>query len=93
VTRFAKLIASIRNNPKDVHFDDACIVAEELGFKFKGHGGGTSHTAFSRPGERQLLNFQRVKGGKIPPYQAKQLIAMMEKYLDGFDTTETKPDE
>ena len=38
-----------------------------------------AHWAFARPGEWTLLNFQD-RNGKIPTYQAKQLIAMIEKY-------------
>jgi hypothetical protein len=37
------------------------------------------HTALSRPGEPTALNFQNRKG-KIPSYQAHQLIAMIDKY-------------
>ncbi len=72
-----KLLAAIRNNPKDVRFVDACRVAEWLGFVHK--GGKGSHWAFSRPGERVALNFQN-RDGTIKPYQARQLIAMMDKY-------------
>jgi hypothetical protein len=78
VTKRAKLFASIRNNPKDVRFDDACHVAEMLGFAAK--GGKGAHRAYLRPGERQGLNFQRQRNGTILEYQAKQLIAMMQKY-------------
>jgi hypothetical protein len=73
-----KLIASVRENPKDVRFDDACKIAGWLGFR---RGGKGSHRAFSRPGERTGLNFQN-RGGKIPLYQAKQLIEMIDKYED-----------
>jgi nitrous oxide reductase accessory protein NosL len=73
----AKLLAAIRNNPKDVRFADACKAAEWIGFK--GKGGKGSHRAFSRPGEPVALNFQNRKG-KIPTYQAKQLIEMIDKY-------------
>jgi hypothetical protein len=75
----AKLIAQIRNNPKDVRFEDACKVAKELGFVCK--GGAGSHHAYSRSGEPTGLNFQNHKG-KIPPYQARQLIEMIDKYED-----------
>lgn len=76
----AKLIAAIRNNPKDVRFDDACKVARWLGFTGEGVSG--SHHTFARPGEEAGLNFQPRKDGKVPPYQAKQLIAMIDKYED-----------
>jgi hypothetical protein len=79
VSQWRKLIERIKENPKDVRFDDACKVAERLGFSSKAQKG--SHHAFARPGERTLLNFQD-RNGKIPPYQAEQLIDMIEKYGD-----------
>jgi len=72
-----KLIAAILASPKAVRFDDACKAAELLGFVHK--GGKGSHRAFARPGEPELLNFQN-RAGTIPPYQARQLIAMIERY-------------
>ena len=72
-----KLFAAIRNNPRDVRFRDACKAAEWLGFTAK--GGKGSHHAYQRPGEPIGLNFQNHQG-KIKPYQARQLIAMIEKY-------------
>ena len=77
----AKLLAAIRNNPRNVRFDDACKVAEWLGFVAKSRS-GTSHVVFARPGEPFALNFQRRPGGIIVPYQARQLIDMMDKYED-----------
>jgi hypothetical protein len=77
VSSRAKLLAAICNNPKDVRFNDACKVASWLGFTWK--GGKGRHRAFQRPGEPGGLNFQNHKG-KIPTYQARQLIAMIEKY-------------
>ena len=74
-----KLIAAIRNNPKDVRFEDACRVAQWLGFTSE--SGRGSHRAFARTGEPDGLNFQN-RNGKIPPYQARQLIAMIDKYED-----------
>jgi hypothetical protein len=73
----AKLVDAIRNNPQDVRFDDACKVAEDIGFVHK--GGQGSHRAFAKSGEPAQLNFQN-KNGKIPTYQAKQLIAMLDKH-------------
>jgi hypothetical protein len=80
VSKSAKLIEAIRRNPKDVRFDDACKVAEWLGFTAK--GGAGSHNAFARPGEPMQLNFQNCRG-KITAYQARQLIDMIEIYWDG----------
>lgn len=72
----AKLHTAIRNNPRDVRFADACRAAESIGFTLRVRG---SHHTFSRSGEEFILNFQN-RHGKIPPYQARQLIDMLDKY-------------
>lgn len=77
MNRLARLLEAISANPKGVRFGDACKAAQALGFVHK--GGAGSHRAFARPGETMLLNFQN-RNGFIPPYQARQLIAMIEKY-------------
>ncbi|MGH6635789.1 MAG: type II toxin-antitoxin system HicA family toxin [Gammaproteobacteria bacterium] len=77
MTKREKLFAAIRNNPRAVRFEDACRAAEGLGFIHK--GGGGSHMVFARSGEPMVLNFQS-KNGYIYPYQARQLIEMMNKY-------------
>ncbi len=73
-----KLLRALRSNPRDVRLADACKVAELLGFQEK--GGKGQHRVFARPGEPTILNFQDRGDGKIPTYQAKQLIAMLDKY-------------
>ena len=75
----AKLLRAIMASPKQVRFDDACKAARLLGFAHK--GGAGSHVAFARMDEPVGLNFQN-RGGFIPPYQARQLAAMIEKYGD-----------
>jgi hypothetical protein len=83
-----KLIASIRENAKNVRYADACKVAEWLGFDAKGQSG--DHNAFAKSGEIELLNFQNRKG-MIKPYQARQLIKMIDKYwAPDKDKTESK---
>lgn len=77
--KLSKLLSGIVNNPRSVRFADACKAAEALGFLHK--GGSGSHRAFARSGEPVLLNFQN-RDGCIPVYQARQLIAMIEKYGD-----------
>jgi CHASE1-domain containing sensor protein len=78
----AKLLAAIRNNPKDVRFADACKAARWLGFV--GRAAKGDHHVFQRPGEATALNFQNRKG-RIKPYQARQLIEMMNKYESPTD--------
>lgn len=80
--RRQKLVQSVRDNPKDVRFDTACAVAEVIGFLHK--GGSGDHRTFARPNEPVLLNFQN-RNGRIKPYQAKQLVVMIDKYWDGSD--------
>lgn len=75
-----RLFSDICNSPKNVRLADACKAAEKLGFKGRAQSG--SHHGFSKTGEMTGLNFQDSGGGKIPPYQAKQLIQMIEKYWD-----------
>jgi nitrous oxide reductase accessory protein NosL len=77
MTKRDKLFVALLNNPKDCRFEDACKMAELLGFAYK--GGKGSHRAFARAGEREALNFQN-RNGRIAEYQARQLIAMFEKY-------------
>ncbi len=74
-----KLVEGLRNNPKDVRFQDACKIAEMLGFTCG--GGQGSHRAYQRPGEPSGLNFQD-RNGRIKPYQARQLLEMVDKYWE-----------
>ena len=76
-------------HPKNVRLADACKAAEKLGFTGRTSGG---HHAFSKTGEVSGLNFQNTGGGKIPPYQAKQLIGMIEKYWN-FEADRLKTQE
>ena len=82
MTKREKLVATIRANPKSVRFEDACKVAEWLGFTHK--GGQGSHRAFARVDEPDLLTLQN-RNGCVPPYQARQLIRMIDKYGAGND--------
>ena len=82
MVRAAKLFEGILANPKGVRFEDACRAARLLGFVHE--GGRGSHRVFKRKGEPMQLNFQN-RDGRIPPYQARQLARMIEKY--GGSTT------
>lgn len=77
MTRREKLLAAIRANPKGVRFADACKAAATVGFVRA--GGKGSHTVYAKTGEPTILNFQN-RNGYIPPYQARQLIDMLDKY-------------
>lgn len=75
----ARLLAAIVGNPKQVKFGDACKAATLLGFERK--GGVGSHFTYARDRGPLLLNFQN-RRGYIPPCQARQLAAMIDKYGD-----------
>ena len=77
MAREVKLLAAIRANPRSVRFKDACRAARLLGLVHE--GGKGSHRVFKRKGEPVQLNFQD-RDGYIPPYQARQLGRMVEKY-------------
>ena len=77
MTKREKQLTSLRNNPKSVRFEEACEIAEWLGFSHQ--GGKGSHRTYGRTDEPLLLNFQN-RDGYILPYQAKQLLEMVNKY-------------
>ena len=72
-----KRILAIRRNLKAVRFEEACWAAESI--KFVKKGGEGSHRVYARPGAPMILNFQN-RQGLIAEYQARQLIAMLDKY-------------
>jgi hypothetical protein len=72
-----KLLSRLQNSLNDVRFEEACKIAEWIGFKRK--GGKGSHCTYAHEGENLLLNFQN-RNSFIKPYQARQLLEMVEKY-------------
>ena len=82
MTKQDKLLASLRNHPKSVRFEDACRIAEKLGFTHQ--GGKGSHRTYGRQDEPLLLNFQN-RDGFVLFYQAKQLLMMVDKYASLSD--------
>ena len=81
MSKKAKLIARIQANPAGVRYEDACKVAEWLGFKAK--GGKGSHTVFVHT-SGMMLNFQNRKGC-ILAYQADQLIKAIAQFADDIE--------
>ena len=69
--------AEIKNNQKNVLFNNMCNIAEAFGFRFR--GGKGSYRIYVKEGVVELLNFQNVNG-KAKPYQVKQFIKIIEKY-------------
>ncbi len=72
-----RLLDELKKNPKNVRFKRLCKIAEIFGFKYRRSKG--SHRIYVRIGIKEMLNFQNVEG-KAKPYQARQLIKIVEKY-------------
>ena len=72
-----EIYQKLKDNPKNVRFEELCRAAELFGFEFR--GGKGSHRIFVKEGIREMLNFQEVKG-KAKPYQVRQFIKIIERY-------------
>ncbi|MDP2100325.1 MAG: hypothetical protein U1D70_03125 [Methylobacter sp.] len=77
MTKHDKLLQSVFNATVSIRFEDACKVADLIGFSQK--GGQGSHSVYGRDDEIKLLNFQN-RNGTITPYQLRQLRDMVKKY-------------
>jgi predicted RNA binding protein YcfA (HicA-like mRNA interferase family) len=77
MSKHDKLLQLVFNVTASMRFDDACKIAELIGFSRK--GGQGPHVVYSRDDETTLLNFQN-RNGMIKPYQIRQLRDMVEKY-------------
>jgi hypothetical protein len=76
MTKHEKLLQSVFS-VTTLRFDEACKIAELIGFSRK--GGQGSHVVYGREDEKTLLNFQN-RNGMIKPYQVRQLRDMVKKY-------------
>jgi len=72
-----EIYQKLKEQQKNVRFEELCRAAELFGFEFR--GGKGSHRIFVKDGVREMLNFQEVKG-KAKPYQVKQFIKIIESY-------------
>ena len=77
MSKLKKLSDKVRNNPKNVRFDEICKLAEAFGFKYK--GGKGSHVVYSKKGIPDIVNFQNVNG-MAKPYQVRQFLKIVEEY-------------
>ena len=77
-----KLLESARHAPNNVRVNDACRLAELVGFERKRQVG--SHIRFKHPGIRDnnacAITISARKDGKVPNYQIKQLLGIIEDY-------------
>ncbi|HEY3760430.1 MAG TPA: type II toxin-antitoxin system HicA family toxin [Verrucomicrobiae bacterium] len=72
-----KLLEKAINSPQNLRFTEAIKLAGAFGFKLDRIRG--SHHILKRSGIPELLNFQNV-GGKLKPYQIKQMLEIVESY-------------
>lgn len=77
MVRLRNLFEQMRQNPKNVRFNDLLKLVEKFGFRFR--GGKGSHRIYARKGVFEMLNFQNV-GGMAKPYQVRQFINIVDKY-------------
>ena len=77
MSKVGKQFAEIQNNPWNVHFRVLKRVVLAFGFELKRISG--SHHIYQRPGIREPLNLQNIRG-KAKPYQVRQFLALVEKY-------------
>ncbi len=77
MTKYDKLLQSVFDATVSMRFEDACKIAELIGFSRK--GGQGSHVIYGRDDEIKLLNFQN-RNGTIKSYQIRQLRDMVKKY-------------
>lgn len=72
-----KLLRSIVQNRKNVHFQDMVSLVMSVGFRLDRTNG--SHSIFVRNDIAEIVNLQNVNG-EAKPYQIKQFLALVEKY-------------
>jgi predicted RNA binding protein YcfA (HicA-like mRNA interferase family) len=78
-----KVLEQILRGTSDanVSFDEVCRLLQKLGFEMRVRG---DHHIFTKEGVEEILNLQP-KGGKVKPYQVKQVRAVILKYKLGGD--------
>lgn len=72
-----KLLRSIIQNRKNVHFQDMVNLVMFFGFRLDRTSG--SHSIFVHDEIAEIVNLQNVNG-EAKPYQIKQFLALVEKY-------------
>lgn len=79
MSRWNKLIASMRASQNNVGYKDLCALVEHMGFVGRRQEG--SHVIY-RHGTRKdlpLVNLQEA-GGKAKPYQVRQVLKLIDEH-------------
>ena len=72
-----KLLYRVLTSPRNVRFEDFCLLLKSFGFKLDRVSG--SHHIFKCDGVIELINIQDVHG-YAKPYQIKQFLSLVERY-------------
>jgi hypothetical protein len=74
-----KVLATLLSGRSDanVRFADVVRVLKAMGFAERIRG---DHHIFTREGVVEILNLQPLRGGKVKPYQAKQVRNVIIRY-------------
>lgn len=76
MSRWTKLLASMRASQANVRFSDLVALVLHIGYTHKRTHG--SHHVYSHP-DRPVLSIQPING-KAKPYQVRQVIAEIDRY-------------
>lgn len=83
-----KLYTRIRNNPKNVHFRDFCVLMEYFGFVSVRVRG--SHHLYQHPQVEDVMNVQPTKDNLAKSYQVRQFLKLIDSH---HLLLEDEPDE
>jgi predicted RNA binding protein YcfA (HicA-like mRNA interferase family) len=88
-----KLFARIKNNQKNIRFQDFCALMEYFGFELVRVSG--SHHLYQRPDIEEVMNVQSTKDNLAKAYQVRQFIKLVDSHgwTMGEETEESEPDE
>ena len=78
-----KLLERIRNNPKDVSFDDLDKLLRWAGFVPREQKSGTSHFCYTRPGHPGILTIPRKN--PLKEVYVKMALQVIEEHGDFED--------
>lgn len=77
MTKRAKLLDAIRNNPRGVRFSDLVRLVEALGFRLVRQKG--SHAIYQHPGHPAELIDLQLAGDQAKPYQVRQVLEIVDR--------------
>jgi hypothetical protein len=79
VSKWDKLLERILAGRSDanISFDDLCMLLGRLGYT---EDITASHHIFQIAGQREIINIQPQKDGKVKAYQVRQIRAIFQKY-------------